>query len=171
MKSNKKCSRGFREEDVSRFYDFIHVYSPGARVDKPKLRRYLNNFTSLIVHYKFQTKVFNTYWENAFSTFSPYKCMRAQIWPCRKKFKGQPTIIIWINLVDLEIPMLYPKVQPLCFLGSEKKIFNCVYHISVWRPSCSMARKRSNKLSIPFQQKARCEIWWILLTRFQRRRP
>ena len=34
MKSGKYCSSGFREEDIDRFHDFIHVYGPGARVDR-----------------------------------------------------------------------------------------------------------------------------------------
>ena len=33
MKSSEKCSSCFRKEDVSKLRDFIHVYSPGARVD------------------------------------------------------------------------------------------------------------------------------------------
>ena len=76
------------------------------------------NFTSLIIHCKFQLLVFNTFWENDFSTFSPYKSMGVQIWPCPKKVKGQPTTIMWINLVDLESPMLYTKTQPQIFLIS-----------------------------------------------------
>ena len=84
---------------------------------------YLNSFTSLIMHCKFQPLVLNTYWENDFSTFSPYKCMRAQIWPCCKKDKGQPMTIIWTSLVDLESPMVYSKTQPQSFLGSGEEDF------------------------------------------------
>ena len=32
-------------------------------------------------------------------------------------------IIIWINLVDLESPMLYTKIQPQSFLGSGEEDF------------------------------------------------
>ena len=36
QKSDENCSRGLTEEDIQRFHDFIHVNSPGARVDNPK---------------------------------------------------------------------------------------------------------------------------------------
>ena len=58
-----------------------------------------------------------------FSTFSQYKCMRAQIWPCRKKVKGQFKTISWTKLVDLESLMLYTKIQPQSFLGSKEEDF------------------------------------------------
>ena len=46
--------------------------------------------------------------------------MGTQIWPCCKKVKGQPKIIIWPNLEDLVSPMTYicTKIQPQKFLGS-----------------------------------------------------
>ena len=47
----------------------------------------------------------------------------AQVWPCRKKVKRQPTAIRWTNLVGLESPMLYTKVQPQSFLGSGEEDF------------------------------------------------
>ena len=50
--------------------------------------------------------------------FSPYKCIGMQIWPYRKKVKGQPMVIIWTNLVDLESQILYNMIQPQSFLGS-----------------------------------------------------
>ena len=77
--------------------------------------------------------------------------------------------MIWANLVDHESPILYTKIQPKSFLGSGEDVL-AFYHISAWRPSCSMVRNHSNKLSIPFRQKMLCEIWRKLLTRFQRRR-
>ena len=49
--------------------------------------------------------------------------MGAQIWPCRKKIKGQPTNIIWTNMVDIKSPMLYTKIQLKAFLVLEKKNF------------------------------------------------
>ena len=42
-------------------------------------------------------------------TFFPYKSIRDQIWPCRKI--GQHRVIIWINLVVLEHPILHTKFQ------------------------------------------------------------
>ena len=44
-------------------------------------------------------------------TFFPYKSIRDQIWPCCKKGQAQPRVIIWINLVVLEHPMLHTKFQ------------------------------------------------------------
>ena len=49
----------------------------------------------------------------------------------------------------------------------EKKIFFTIFGHG---RSCSMARNNSNKLSMPFWQKALCEIWWKLLKQFQKRR-
>ena len=43
-----------------------------------------------------------------------------EIWPYRKKVKGYPRIILWINLVDLASQMQYTKIQPQSFLGSEE---------------------------------------------------
>ena len=44
--------------------------------------------------------------------------MGTQISPCRKKVKDPLTVIIWINLVELESSMLYTKNEPQSFLGS-----------------------------------------------------
>ena len=49
--------------------------------------------------------------------------MGTQIWPCCKKVKGQPRVIIRTNLVDLESMMLYTKIQPRSFLGSGEEDF------------------------------------------------
>ena len=35
--------------------------------------------------------------------------------------KGQPTIIIWASLVELETAMLYTMIQPQSFIGSEQE--------------------------------------------------
>ena len=47
-----------------------------------------------------------------FWTFFPYKCIRKQNWPYRKKVKCQCTTIILATLVDLLFLMIYVKVQP-----------------------------------------------------------
>ena len=46
-----------------------------------------------------------------------------EIWPCRKRIKGQPMIIIWTNLVEFESSMLYTKIPPKSFLGSGEEHF------------------------------------------------
>ena len=50
--------------------------------------------------------------------------MGLQIWPCRKKIKGQPTIIIWINLVDVE--SMYMDIAAILINGTwlTEQIFN-----------------------------------------------
>ena len=40
------------------------------------------------------------------------------ICPYYKKLKGNPSFIILTNLVDLESPMLYTKIQPQSFLST-----------------------------------------------------
>ena len=54
----------------------------------------------------------NSFWNIHCLTFFPYKSINGQIWPCREIGKGQPRVIIWINLVVLEHPVLHTK-----FLG------------------------------------------------------
>ena len=46
-----------------------------------------------------------------FLRFSPYKCIRNQIWPCHKVGQGQPRFIIWANL---------PGPHPQCYISSPK---------------------------------------------------
>ena len=41
---------------------------------------------------------------------------RTDIWPCRKKVKGDHRIIIWTDLVDFVSPILYTKIQAQTFL-------------------------------------------------------
>ena len=83
------------------------------------------NWKAYYLNHKFQPLVFNTFWENDLSTLSPYKCIGMQIWPCCKKVKDQPMIIVWTDLVDLESLMLCTKSQPQAFLVLKKWIFKC----------------------------------------------
>ena len=72
-------------------------------------------------HALYQPLVLSTYLKkNDFSTFPPYKSIETQIWPWCKKVKGQPMIIIWIHLVELESSMLHTKIQLQSFFGLEK---------------------------------------------------
>ena len=139
-----------------------------ARADNPQETKFWLQqkcLTTFITHCKFQPLVFNTFEKMTFQHFFPYKCMGTQIWPCYKKVKGQRTDIIWTNFVDLESSMLYTKIQPKAFLVLEKKLFKCYYHIWAWPSFCLIARNHLNILTIPFWQKAACEIWWKLLKR------
>ena len=56
-------------------------------------------------------------------SFHPCRSITKQIWPCHKSGQGQPSVIIWANLVVLEYPMLYTKFQGHRPLGSEEGDF------------------------------------------------
>ena len=45
------------------------------------------------------------------------------LWPCCKKSQGQPRVIIWINLVVMEHPMLHTKFQGRRPFGSGEEAF------------------------------------------------
>ena len=66
------------------------------------------------------------------SRFFQYKCIRNQIWPCRKKDQGQPRFIICANLVGPSSPMLYTKSQSHWPFGSRvediKRVFTLYGH-------------------------------------------
>ena len=104
-----KLLKRSEKKTLKSLHNFIRIYSPGARADNlqvPKFWLWLKCLTTFITHCKLQSVVFNTFWENDFSTFSSYKCIGAQIWPCRKKAKDQPRVVIWINLVDLDFDQI-----------------------------------------------------------------
>ena len=58
-----------------------------------------------------------------FKCFFPYKCIRKQTWPCRKKVKCQCMTIILATLVDPLSPMIYANIQPQSILGSREEDF------------------------------------------------
>ena len=43
--------------------------------------------------------------------FFPFKRAGDPIWPCRKIGQGQPRVIIYMNFVELESPMLHAEFQ------------------------------------------------------------
>ena len=49
--------------------------------------------------------------------------------------QGQPRVIIYINIVELETQCYMPSFKIIGLLVQEKKIFNCFDHIWTWRPS------------------------------------
>ena len=68
------------------------------------------------------TMVTNKQWMNLNNCHISYlKCIRMLIWPCRRKAKGQSSIIIWINLVDPLSTMHCAQIQPQAFLGSKEE--------------------------------------------------
>ena len=64
------------------------------------------------------------FWRIRFlNVFFPYKCIRKQTWPCRKKVKYQCMTIILATLVDPLSPMIYANIQPQSILGSREEDF------------------------------------------------
>ena len=55
--------------------------------------------------------------------FSPFKCTGDPIRPCRKIGQGQPRVIIYINIVELESAMLHAKFQDHRTYGSGEEDF------------------------------------------------
>ena len=98
-----------------------------------------------------------------FQLFLPYKSIEMQIWPWHKKVKGQPMIIIWTNLIELESLMLYTKIQTQSFLDSGEEDFQ---EFLPYMDMAAILFKRAE----PFEQNGStlstegpCEIWWKLL--------
>ena len=56
-------------------------------------------------------------------SFHPCRSITKQIWPCHKTGQGQPSVIIWTNVVVLEYLMLHTKFQGHPLLGSEEGDF------------------------------------------------
>ena len=103
---------------------------------------------TLNIYCKFQPSIFNTFMRNEFSILFTYKCMQTQ--PCSHSKMvnlGRP----WV------LNAIYQDSAGKPFLIWRKKIFKCIYHILVWRPSYLMIPNRLNKLWIPLRQKAQCE--------------
>ena len=103
-----------------------------------------------------------------FKCFFPYKCIRKQTWPCRKKVKCQCMTIILATLVDPLSPMIYANIQPKAS-SVQEKIFKGFYHIWAWRPSWSTNRDHFSNLLFPLLKEATYEIWAKLAQRLQRR--
>ena len=99
-----------------------------------------------------------------FKCFFPYKCIRKQTWPCRKKVKCQCMTIILATLVD-PLQTFKPKASSVL----EKKIFKGFYHIWAWGPFWSMNCDHFSNLLFPLPKEAPYEIWAKLAQRLQRR--
>ena len=88
-----KIAQEVSEKKAFKSFTILYIYiAQGQGQITPKLWRYLNSFTSLIIQCKFQPLVLIQHWE-IFFFISRYKWMRAQICPYSKKVKGQPTTI------------------------------------------------------------------------------
>ena len=73
--------------------------------------------------------------------------------------QSQPRVIMFINFVELESPMIHAKFQDQWTSGLEKKIFKGFYHIWAWRPSWLCELNHLHKLSFPLPKEDSCGIW------------
>ena len=104
------------------FHDLIHVYSPRAWGIQPPGDK-VSMSTETSCHFGHLLLVSNRFRKIHCFTFFPYKSIRDQIWPCRKIGRGQPRVIIYINFVELESPMLHAKFQDHRTSGSGEEDF------------------------------------------------
>ena len=63
--------------------------------------------------------------------YRPCRSIRKQVWPYHKNGQGQPSVIIWTNLIVLEYRMLHIKFQCHQSLGSAEGDFLVVTR-NVW---------------------------------------
>ena len=85
--------------------------------------------------------------------------------------QGQPRVIIYIDIVELESPMLSAKFQDHRTSGSGEEVFFFLkkYHIWAWWPSWSCDLYHLYKLSFPLPRETLYKIWASLAELFQRR--
>ena len=77
----------------------------------------------MTVDTNFQPKIFNSFQDILCWSILPYKSIRKQIWPYRKKGQGQHKVIIWTILVVLAYPMLHTTFQGHRPIGSGEEDF------------------------------------------------
>ena len=73
--------------------------------------------------------------------------------------QGQLRVIIYINFVELESPMLRAKFQDNWTSGSREEDFKGFYHIWAWRPFWSCDLDHLHKLSFPLPKEAPYKMW------------
>ena len=73
----------------------------------------------------------NSFWKIHCFTFFPYKSIRDQIWPCHKIGQGQPSVIIWANVVVLRDPMMHTKIQGHWPFGSGEDFFKFLPYMAM----------------------------------------
>ena len=143
------------------FFLFSYMYrAPGQGQTTPCGQ----NFYFNIYHSGHLLQVSSIKWLS--NSFSPYKSIRDQIWPCCKIGQGQPRIIIWTNYDGPQSPMLHTEPQGHWPFGSLKGF----YHIWAWQPSWSCDPDPTNKLLFPHPTEAPFEILLWQAKQFWRRR-
>ena len=107
------------------FHDLIHVYSPGAGAYSPQGTEFWGQqklLVTSVICCQFQITDDNSFWKIQFYLF-PLQKHKDQIWPCRKIGQGQPSVIIWANLLVLKHPIMHTKIQGHWPFGSWKEFF------------------------------------------------
>ena len=67
-----------------------------------------------------------------FQQFSPFKRIGDQIQHCRKIGQDQPRVIIYINFVELESPILHVKSQDHRTSGSGEKHYSTIIGFNIY---------------------------------------
>ena len=91
-------------------------------------------------------------------SFRLCRSIRKQIRPCHKNGQGQPSVIIWTNLVVLEYAMCIPSFKVISLLVPKKEIFEDIYHIWDWVPSWSC--DLDFHPNIPWRLHMKCGFKW-----------
>ena len=145
------------------FHVFIHVYSPGAGADNPLGSEFLFSHKPFVTGHLLY--VSSIKWLS--NSFSPYKSIRDQIWPCCKIGQGQSRVIIGTNYVGPRVPnVTYQATRSLALWFWRRRFLKGFYHIWAWQPSWSCDPDPINKLSFPHPTEALYEIWLWLAQQF-----
>ena len=139
MKFEQHWPRGFRGKAIWNYQHFFHtnVWGPYKCIQKqtwPRRKKVKCQCMTIIlstledrpfqmIYAKIQPQAIPGLENKIFKCFFPYKCIRKQTWPCRKKVKCQCMTIILATLVDHLSPMIYAKIQPQSILGSREEDF------------------------------------------------
>ena len=125
------------------------------------------------IHTNFYITYCKSFWEIHHLGIYPHKSTRNQIRPLHKKVKGQPGIIISINLIERmsDVACQVSVISAIRFWRRFSKVF--AIYIWAWRPSWLCDNCVHNyliKLSFPYPTEAPYEIWLWLAQLFLRRR-
>ena len=139
MKFEQHWPGGFRGKAIWNYQHFFHtnVWGPYKCIQRqtwPHRKKVKCQCMTIIlatlvdrpfqmIYAKIQPQAILGFGDKIFKCFFPYKCIRKQTWPCRKKVKCQCMTIILAILVDPLSPMIYAKIQPQSILSSREEDF------------------------------------------------
>ena len=94
------------------------------------------------------------------NSFSPYKSIRDQIWPCCKIGQSQPRFFIGTNYDGPRVPnATYQATRSLALWFWRRRFLKGFYPIWAWWPPWSCDPDPVNKISFPHPTEAPYEIW------------